>query len=127
MNRYLIENTATDPYAHLLASIQWLKDCGGGYIVSNLKSNLASSFDCKTDSDFQRLRNDLLSSGIKLTWSRNGLPSNGNVVAAFTSKHIIEELDSMDGIDNLLVLGWATTDYEEWAEKNDPTILQLKK
>ena len=58
---------------------------------------------------------------------RPPLPFHGNVVAAFTTRDVIETLDEREGIDNLLVLGWAPMDYEDWAERQAPTRVFIAK
>ena len=65
----------------------------------------------RTDAQFKRLEESLSRRGVRLAWRRAGLPFHGNVVAAFTTRDVIETLDEREGIDNLLVLGWAPMDY----------------
>lgn len=124
MDRYLIENGANDPRKHLEASIAWLKAMGGGTVVCDLKSNLMGALEMR-DGEFSRYAERLRSRKIDLTWKRKGLPYSGNVVAAFTTRQVIEELDERDGIDALLVLGWSPSDYADWRDKHAPTLLGL--
>lgn len=120
MNRFIIEDAAKDPKAHLDASILWLSDLGGGTVASDLKANLMRTLGASTDAEFKKVEERLSMMGVTLAWRR------GNVVAAFTTRDLIEELDGREGIDNLLVLGWSPNDYSAWMDEHDPTRLQIR-
>ena len=126
MNRFIIEDAAKDPKAHLGASILWLRGLGGGTVASDLKANLMRTLGASTDAEFKKVEKRLSMMGVTLAWRRGGLPHHGNVVAAFTTRDLIEELDGREGIENLLVLGWSPNDYSAWMDEHDPTRLQIR-
>ena len=109
-----------------MASARWLESVGGGTIVSDLKSSLEDGFDTSTGAEFARVESALSSMGVRLSWRRRGVPRGGNVVAAFPTRDLIEELDGRDGIANLLVIGWSERDWEDWAERRCPTRLTIE-
>ena len=126
MNRFIIEDANKDPKPYLNASILWLRDLGGGVVVSDLKSNLMQTLGAVTDGEFKKVEGILSGHGVSLTWRRRGIPYRGNVVAAFATRGLIEELDARDGIENMLVLGWSPSDYKDWANEHNPSRLQIK-
>lgn len=123
MKRYLVCGGATNPSEYLRASIAWLESIGGGTVVSDLKSNLMGAMDMN-DGSFERHIERLKLCGIKVTWSRKGLPHRGNVIAAFPTKQLIEKLEGRD-IDSLLVIGWAESDYAAWQDEHDPALMDI--
>lgn len=125
MDRHLIEHGASDPLAYLHGAIGWLQENGGGTVVADTKRNLCRSLGC-TDGEFARYQKRMDGAGIKFAWPRKTMPYSGNVVAAFASRKLIEELDRRDGIDVLIVIGWSESDYAEWRDKYDPVIMDIK-
>lgn len=127
MDRFILIAPTETPLARMNAAVSWLESEGGGTIVTESKRNMTDSFGTRTDGEFSRLESSLSAIGINLTWKRRGLPRSGNVVAAFTTAELIADLDAMDGIDRLLVLGWHPSDYSKWMERVQPQHVVLRK
>ena len=124
MERYLARNAAEDPEGYLRASIDWLAARGGGSVIAELRSNLEDALDMMPG-EFDRYVKLLSSQGIELTWRRRRVPSSGDVVAAFTTRGMIEELEEKERLNSLMVLGWSERDFREWESEFDPVQIEL--
>lgn len=122
MERYLIKEYYS-PERCLDAAITWLAQRGGGTVVTEQKSNIRGCLDM-SDSRLDKYFALMKSFNIDFSWRRKGLPNKGNVIAAFTTKSTIEELDASN-LDSLLVLGWSKNDYETWEANHNPVILEI--
>ncbi len=122
MERYLIKRYANTKDC-LLAAIEWLSDRGGCTVVTDERKNIRGCLGLN-DSQLDKYFKSMSSDGVEFTWSRKGLPYYGNVIAAFTTKRIINELDERN-LDSLLVIGWSENDFSEWEAKYSPEILTV--
>lgn len=123
MKRYLIENFGVNDEMRDKAIVA-LEDIGGGVIAMPLKRNYFATFNLKADGDFTRLENRMRARGIRLTWQRRGMPHRGNVLAIYPTRGLLEELESIDGIDTLIVLGWTQAETDAWRDEYDPELIE---
>lgn len=124
MRCYLISHTANNPGGKLRKAAGWLSSIGGGFIVSDERRVLENALGIRGGA-FDRRAKELSARGVQLTWRRRSIPAYGNVVAAFPSRALIEELEAKEQIDALLVLGWSENDWRDWAERRNPEILEM--
>lgn len=123
MERYLIENIGKNNDA-MWAAVNWLENEGGGTIVSDLKRNMMDSFDLDTEGEFKKFETRMAARGIQLSWRRKGIPHRGNILALYTTRDIIMDIESMpNNVDSLFVLGWAESDWSQWRDEYDPQIM----
>lgn len=129
MKRILLENGARYQDDARRAAIEWLVRSGGGTVVVDLKRNLMDAFNMRGDSDFKKIEDKMERYGIRLSWRRgrgkHSLPYSGSVVALFASEWIIAEMDSRK-LDALFVVGWAQSDFAEWAMIRKPKTLRIE-
>lgn len=93
-------------------------------MVAELRSNLEDALDMRPR-EFDKYVKLLSTRGIELTWRRKHVPASGNVVAAFTTKRMIDELEEKELVRSILVLGWSERDFCEWESQFNPILLEL--
>lgn len=106
-------------------AMDWLEEKGGGTYFSDTKDNVCGMFDISTESQMEKLRSSLRERGIRLLWRRKGVPTRGNVVAAYIGPKSVAEISKYSKVNNLLVLAWGKEDWSEWIEANGATRLSL--
>lgn len=117
----LRENTANGHAARLESAIGWLASLGGGTVLFDTKTDCEGSIEDLGDYQNVEPKSVLASldgSDIELRWATRGIPSKGNVVAAFTSPATIQKLESK-GLDALLAIEWMPGELEGWAKSHD--------
>lgn len=117
----LRENTENGHAVRLESAIGWLASLGGGTVLFETKTDCEGSIEDLGDYqnvDQKSILSSLDGGGIKLRWATGGIPSRGNVVAAFTSPATIRRLDSKD-LDALLAIEWVPGELEGWAKSHD--------
>ena len=125
MNAYILLDEP-DLRNHAMSfAMDWLEEKGGGTYFSETKDNMCGMFDILTESQMDRLKSNLADLGILLLWRRKGVPTRGNVVAAYIGPERLAEITKYSKLDNLLVLAWGKEDWSDWIEANGATRLSL--
>lgn len=117
----LRENTENGHAVRLESAIGWLASLGGGTVLFETKTDCEGSIEDLGDYQNVEQRSVLASlegSGIELRWATRGIPSRGNVVAAFTSPATIQKLESKD-LDAFLAIEWVPGELDGWAKSHD--------
>ena len=122
MDRYLIDNYGNSPDM-VEFGIRWLAERGGGSIVMPIKRNYLAVFNCRTDKDFKRLEQHMSALGITLQTQRGGFLPTESMFAIYPTGSLLEDIESKESIDELLVLGWTDYEYGTWKEKHHPTAI----
>lgn len=125
MNAYIILDEPDLRSRAMGFAMDWLEEKGGGTYFSDTKDNVCGMFDISTESQMGKLRSSLRERGIRLLWRRKGVPTRGNVVAAYIGPKSVAEISKYSKLDNLLVLAWGKEDWSEWIEANGATRLSL--
>ena len=129
MERILIENGATNPKLCVDIAFSMLKERNGGYIVMDNKRELMNTLSTETETEFKKLEKRASLNRINFAWRRgkcqHSLPYSGNVVALFTTKWMIDELNRRD-LDSLIVMGWSVNDFKQWELDCSPKVLRIK-
>lgn len=130
MERILIENGANDPSLGISIALGWLNDHRGGYAVMDNKKALMDSLGLRTDSQFREYQKTMSEHGIHFAWRRgrgqNALPYSGAFAALFPTKWLIDEMEG-GNLNALMVVGWAESDFRQWADENDPETMFITK
>lgn len=127
LKRYLIENTGKNNDA-MWAAVNWLEENGGGTIVTDLKRNMMDSFDLNTEGEFDKFEKRMAARSIRLSWKRRGIPHRGNIVALYTTRSVIMDIEEFsENVDSLFVLGWTESDWLQWREEFNPTLMVVEK
>lgn len=122
MRRYLIENFGVNDEMRdrVIATIEEL---GDGVIAMPEKRNYFATFNLKTEGDFAKFEKRMNARGIKLMWTRRGIIHKGNVFALYPSRKLLEELEEIEGIETLIVLGWTQAETDAWRDEYKPEII----